>query len=236
MVRIDAVHTEYPVNVTSIPHLPQNLGSNYVVFVPDPELKEGGMRIDFDGHWEDYVYNVSAVGYNPSLLEPFDTTFLLNLSTQTGTAKIYNWNTYAEVIMIPAVIKRNPNISLIYEYHASYDSTLQGESPLPQEDKILQNYPNPFVVETESDRTYFPFILSSPSRVRIDILTLSGERIKTIVAKHDPKWPIGEYLANNLAMPWDGKNEKGEYVASGIYLYRFKTDRTTAIKKMAVIR
>jgi hypothetical protein len=236
MVRVDAIHTTYPVNVTSIPHHPENLGSNYVVFIPDPELKKGGIRIDFDGHSEDYVYNVSAVGYNPSVLEPFDTTFLLNPYTQTGAAKIYNWSTYTEVIMIPAVIKRNPNISWTYEYHAFYDSTLEGESPLPQEDKILQNYPNPFVIETESDRTYFPFTLSLPSRVRIDILTLSGERIKTIIPKHDPKLAIGEYLEKNLAMPWDGKTEKGEYVASGIYLYLFKSDRTAVVKKMAVIR
>jgi hypothetical protein len=235
-VRIDAVHTTYPVDVTSIPHHPENLGSNYVVFVPDPGLKEGGIKIDFDGHSEDYVYNVSAVGYSPSVLEPFDTTFLLNPYTQTGTAEIYNWSTYTEVIMIPAVIKRNPNISWTYEYHAFYDSTLEGESPLPQEDKILQNYPNPFVIETESDRTYFPFTLSLPSRVRIDILTLSGERIKTIIPKHDPRLAIGEYLEKNLAMPWDGKTENGEYVASGIYLYRFRTDRNTVIKKMAVIR
>lgn len=229
-------HKTYPVSVPSPPLLPGNLGSNYVVFVPDPELKEGGIKIDFDGHSGDYVYNVSAVGYNPSLLDPFETTFLLNPYTQTGTAEIYNWNTYIEIIMIPIVVKRNPNISWTYEYHAIYDSTLHGESHLPQEDKVLQNYPNPFVIETESDLVYFPFVLASPSRVRIDILTMAGERIKTIIPKHDPKLAIGEYLDKNLAMPWDGRNEEGEYVSSGIYLYMFRTDRTTVVKKLAVIR
>jgi len=234
MVRVDAVHTVYPVNVTSIPHLPQNLGSNYVVFVPDPELKEGGIKIDFVGRSGEY--KISAVGYNPSYLEPFDTTFLLNPVTQTGTGKVYNWNSYTEVLMIPAVITRSPNNSFIYEYSADYDSSLHGEGRLPEKDRVLQNFPNPFVIKSESDLTYFPFVLTSPSRVRIDILTLSGERIKTITPKYDPKFAIGEYLDKNLAMPWDGKNEKGEYVASGIYLYRFRTDRTTVIKKMAVIR
>lgn len=228
-VHLDTVHMAVP------PH-PSNLGSNYVVFEPDPELKEGGLKINFDGHSGDIVYNVSAVGYSSILLAPFQTSFLLNPYTQMGTAEIYNWNTYTEIIMIPAVIKRNPNISWIYEYDAFYDSTLHGESPLPQEDKILQNFPNPFVIESEFDRTYFPFVLSSPSRVRIDILTMSGERIKTIIPKYDPRLAIGEYVDKNLAMPWDGRNEEGEYVSSGIYLYRFRTDRATVIKKLAVIR
>jgi hypothetical protein len=236
MVRVDAVHTGYPVNVTSIPHLPQNLGSNYVVFVPDPELKEGGIKIDFVGHSGEY--EISAVGYNPSYLEPFDTTFRLGPVTPptTGTGKVPNWNSYTEVLMIPAVITRSPNYSFIYEYSADYDSSLHGEGRLPEKDRVLQNFPNPFVIKSESDLTYFPFVLTSPSRVRIDILTLSGERIKTIIPKHDPKLASGEYLEKTLAIPWDGRNEGGEYISSGIYLYRFRTDRTTVIKKMAVIR
>jgi hypothetical protein len=240
MVRVDAVHTAYPVSVTSIPYHPQNLGSNYVVFVPDPGLKEGGIKMDFVGRSGEY--EVSAVGYNPGHLEPFDTPFLINPGYQTGTGKVCDWNLYTEVIMIPAVITRTPNYSFIYEYSADYDSSYSAKYDsscsgfLPEKDEILQNFPNPFVIEKESDRAYFPFVLSLPSRVRIDILTLSGERIKTISPKNDPKLEIGEYLANNLAMVWDGKNEKGEYVASGIYLYRFRTDRTTVIKKMAVIR
>jgi hypothetical protein len=234
MVKVDTVHTTYPVNVTLIPHHPENLASNYVVFVPDTSLREGGIKIDFVGRSGDY--EVSAVGYNPGYLEPFDTTFLINPLTQTGTGEVYNWNDYTEVIMIPAVITRSPNISFIYEYSADYDSSLHGEGRLPEKDRVLQNFPNPLVIKSESDLTYFPFVLTSPSRVRIDILTLSGERIKTIIPKHDPQLASGEYLEKTLAMPWDGKNEKDEYVASGIYLYRFRTDRTTVIKKMAVIR
>jgi hypothetical protein len=138
--------------------------------------------------------------------------------------------------MIPAVTERSPDFARIYDYDAEYDASLHGESPLPQADRILQNFPNPFMIETESDRTYFPFVLASPSRVRIDIFTLSGERIKTIAPKNDSRLPIGEYVGQNLAMPWDGRNEEGEYVTSGVYLYIFRTDRATEVKKIAVIR
>jgi hypothetical protein len=234
MVRVDAIHTTYPVNVTSIPYPPENLGSNYVVFVPDIALGEGGMKIDFIGHSGDY--KVSVLGYRPSPLPPFETTIFLDPFSMTGILDFYNWNVYNPIVMIPAVIIRSPNYSWTYEYQANYDSSLHGESPLPQEDKILQNYPNPFVIATESDSTFFPFVLSSPSRVRLDIFTLGGERLKTLVPKNDPEYPVGEYLDRIYAVPWDGKNENGEYVSSGIYLYRFRTDRATVIKKMAVIR
>lgn len=234
MVKVDAVHTTYPANVTSIPHSPENLGSNYVVFVPDVALGEGGMKVDFIGHSGDY--KVSVLGYRPYPLSPFETTIFLDPFSMTGILDFYNWNVYNPIVMIPAVITRSPNYSWTYEYQANYDSSLHGESPLPQEDKILQNYPNPFVIATESDRTFFPFVLSSPSRVRVDIFTLGGERLKTLVPKNDPEYPVGEYLDRIYAVPWDGKNENGEYVSSGIYLYRFRTDRATVIKKMAVIR
>jgi hypothetical protein len=237
MVKMDALHDEYPVELTPIAHPPENLGSNYVVFVPDMDLKDGGIRMVFAGSsGGDEEYKVSAVGHRSRPLAPFDTTFLINPVTQSGTGEVYDWNLYTQIVMIPAVVTRSPSDVYTYEYSADYDSSLHGGGRLPEKDEILQNFPNPFVIENESDRTYFPFVLSSPSRVRIDILTASGERIKSIVPKNDPLFAMGDYTDKNLAIPWDGKNEGEEYVASGIYLYRFRTDRATMIKKMAVIR
>ena len=181
-------------------------------------------------------YKVSAVGHRPRPLAPFDTTFLINPVTQSGTGEVYDWNLYTQIVMIPAVVTRSPNDVYTYEYSAEYDSSLRGGGRLPEKDEVLQNFPNPFVIGNESDQTYFPFVLSSPSRVRIDILSTSGERIRSIIPKNNPKFAIGKYTSTYLAIPWDGKNEGGEYVASGIYLYRFRTDRNTVMKKMAVIR
>jgi len=104
----------------------------------------------------------------------------------------------------------------------------------------LQNYPNPFVIETESDRTYFPFVISSPTRVRVDIFTLSGERVKTIIPKYNEILTKEKYVEESalryLEMFWNGKNESGEYLSSGIYLYIFRTNRTSVVKKLVVIR
>ena len=115
----------YPVDVTSPPHLIENLGSSYVVFVPIPHT-EGGVRIEFDGHSGEYSHVVSVLGYQPDPLPPLDTTILLNPFTMAGALNFPNWKFYNNgVVMIPAVIKRNPNIGWSWEYHAFYDSTLQ---------------------------------------------------------------------------------------------------------------
>jgi hypothetical protein len=233
-VKMDSLfhyHTTYPVYASSGPDNPHSLSSNYVVFVPDTELEPGGIRIEFIGHTGDY--SVSVVGYKSYPLTPFVTSLI-------GVAEIYNWHSYTEVVMIPAVVTRSPDEGWLYEYHALYDSSLHGDEVLPEEDEVLQNYPNPFVIETESDKTFFPFVLSLPSRVRVDVFTLSGERIRTIVPRYDIRLGREEYVDHlvlrELDMFWDGKNEDQEYVSSGVYLYRFRTDRTTVVKKMAVIR
>jgi len=232
-VEVDNVHQEDTLDWTQANRPPENLGINYVVFETDLNLT-GGLRVKFDGHG--IAYQVSAVGYSDAVLEPLDTTFLLNPVTMSGQAEVYNWNTYSEIVMIPAVTERSPDFVRIYDYQAEYDDSLYGEARLPQADQILQNYPNPFEITSELDRTYFPFVLHRPSRVRIDIFTLSGERIKTIIPRGDPELWVGEYLSEHLAMPWDGRNEEGEYVSSGVYLYRFRTDRNTEVMKIAVIR
>lgn len=233
-VEIDTVfhyNTDYPVHKSSGPDNPYNLGSNYVIFVPDPNLTQGGMRLEFISLTGEY--KVTALGYKSYPFPPYETTVI-------GLAEIYNWQYYSEVVMIPAVVTRSPDGVYQFEYIAEYDSSLHGDETLPEEDKILQNYPNPFVIVDESNRTFFPFILSSPSRVRVDIFSPSGERIKTIVPRYDTRLGRAEYLDESvlreLDMYWDGKNEEGEHVSAGVYVYSFRTERTTKIKKIAVIR
>jgi flagellar hook assembly protein FlgD len=45
-----------------------------------------------------------------------------------------------------------------------------------------------------------------------------------------------DYNSKHLLPKWDGKNEKGEYVTAGVYLYHVKTKNSSILKKMVVIR
>ena len=103
----------------------------------------------------------------------------------------------------------------------------------PHQDVIGQNFPNPFVI-SERDSTFFPFELSSNTTVDIWIFNLAGELIKKLSGEYEyGHWGVD---TRDKLLFWDGKNEGGEYVSSGIYLYRVETKNITAIKKMAVIR
>ena len=106
----------------------------------------------------------------------------------------------------------------------------------PHQDVIGQNFPNPFVIH-EHDSTFFPFVLSSISTtVDIWIFNIAGELVRKIPSRME--YEYGHHgVDEKKDLPfWDGKNDDGEYVSSGIYLYRVKTKNSDVIKKMAVIR
>ncbi len=73
-----------------------------------------------------------------------------------------------------------------------------------------QNYPNPF-----NPATLIRYRLSSVSNVRLIIFNILGQKVATLVNK---KQPAGRYSVN-----WNGINDAGEGVASGIYIYRLET-------------
>ncbi|MBD3180836.1 T9SS type A sorting domain-containing protein, partial [Candidatus Poribacteria bacterium] len=76
---------------------------------------------------------------------------------------------------------------------------------------LMQNYPNPFNPET-----WIPYQLSKPADVTIFIYNVDGRIVKRL--KLGYMMP-GYYIDRSRAAYWDGKNEAGEEVASGIYFY-----------------
>ncbi len=97
---------------------------------------------------------------------------------------------------------------------------------IPKKTVLLPNYPNPFNPET-----WIPYQLSEPSDVTIRIYSADGLLIKNISLGH--KQP-GLYQDRTRAGYWDGKNELGEPVASGIYFYEFTAGNYSATKRMLI--
>jgi len=229
-------HTTYPVYSPSGPNHPYGLGSNYIIF--KPEEKQGGVKLSFSPASEEYDYEISAVGYNKEVNEPVSHEFQINHQTGSAEADVYDWIFYNEIIMIPAAVSRDGDSYFPYTYSAVFDSSYHGEYPFPEKDWVGQNFPNPFVIKSSFDSTYFPFILSSVSEVKIDVFTVSGELIWDYPPpeKEGEEWTIGDYTERGRCPAWDGRNQKGKYVTSGIYIYQVRTKNSTVIKKMAVIR
>ena len=99
---------------------------------------------------------------------------------------------------------------------------------IPHRTRLLANYPNPFNPET-----WMPYELAEAAPVTLYIYDVSGKLVRHLQLGHKP---AGVYLDKSRAIYWDGRNDAGERVGSGIYFYRFQTDGFTAMRKMVVLK
>ncbi len=96
----------------------------------------------------------------------------------------------------------------------------------PKKTSLLPNYPNPFNPET-----WIPYQLAKPADVTITIYTVDGKLVRKLELGHQL---IGIYQHRSRAAHWDGKNEVGESVASGMYFYTLTAGKFTATRKMLI--
>jgi hypothetical protein len=97
------------------------------------------------------------------------------------------------------------------------------QTELPVRFTLQQNYPNPFNANTE-----ISFSIPKSGYVQIDIYDLGGRKLKTIHS--------GEMEAGSHSLLWDGRNERGDLVGSGIYFYRLKAESGVIVKKMTLLK
>ena len=97
---------------------------------------------------------------------------------------------------------------------------------IPEETALLHNYPNPFNPET-----WIPYQLAEPAEVTLTIYTVNGTLVRTLAVGHQP---AGIYQTRTRAAYWDGKNEVGEPVASGVYFYTLTAGDFSATRKMLI--
>ena len=96
----------------------------------------------------------------------------------------------------------------------------------PKNTALLPNYPNPFNPET-----WIPYQLATPADVHISIYAADGKLVQTLDLGHQP---AGIYHQRNRAAHWNGCNEFGEPVASGVYFYTLKAGEFSATRKMLI--
>ena len=98
----------------------------------------------------------------------------------------------------------------------------------PEETLLLPNYPNPFNPET-----WIPYQLAQPTDVTIAIYTVDGTIIRTLDLGHKPS---GLYQNKTRAAYWDGRNDVGETVASGVYFYTLTAGKFKSTRKMLILK
>jgi len=101
-------------------------------------------------------------------------------------------------------------------------------SVVPVQSALMPNYPNPFNPET-----WIPFQIAESAAVRITIYSPAGEVVRTLDLG---ALPAGTYTTRSKAAYWDGTNETGERVASGLYLYRIEAGSYSAMRRMVILK
>jgi len=96
-----------------------------------------------------------------------------------------------------------------------------GELPLTF--SLSQNYPNPF-----NPSTVIEFTVPRRSQVEVLVYNLLGQMVVNLV---DQPMSQGTYRTT-----WDGRDESGGHVASGVYFYRLKAEHFVQVKKMILLK
>jgi len=103
-------------------------------------------------------------------------------------------------------------------------TALEERDSAPHIFALGQNFPNPF-----NPDTWIPYQLAESSNVRIAICNVSGQLIRNLDLGYKD---AGYYQDKVSAAYWNGRNETGEKVASGIYFYSIKAGNFIATRKM----
>jgi len=101
-------------------------------------------------------------------------------------------------------------------------------TPVVEQTQLLANYPNPFNPET-----WIPYQLATNANVEIHIYNIHGVLVRRLELGHQL---AGTYTNRGRAAYWDGRNDVGERVASGIYFYQLQADNLSLLRKMLILK
>ena len=98
----------------------------------------------------------------------------------------------------------------------------------PDKTQLLPNYPNPFNPET-----WIPYHLANAGAVVITIYDARGSVVRRLDLGHQRE---GYYASRSRAAYWDGRNNMGERVASGVYFYQLEAGNISFLRKMVILK
>ncbi len=118
----------------------------------------------------------------------------------------------------PKTLTPSSSISVTVVVVSSKSKTL-----LPETFSLSQNYPNPF-----NPQTVIKYTLPEDCHVELILYNILGQKVKTLV---------NEYQSAGYRMiHWNGKDDKGNEIASGVLFYKIKTPKYSETKKMILLR
>ena len=205
-------------------------GANYIgIPLKDPRIKEVSDLLSLDGIRD----NVWIIGLDDNIHLRVRDGKLFNLSDNklnNTSYKIVGGQAFRLSCQREAVVtisgekwtNERPTSAAPSIVRANVESINRVETSL------LPNYPNPFNPET-----WIPFRLAEDADVTLTIYDVGGGVVRTLDIGHSK---AGIYESRNKAIYWDGKNDLGENVASGVYFYHLTAGGYSATRRMVILK
>ena len=181
--------------------------------------------------------SVSSHFLSPRLPEQRDYLFV----NHKGSLQIWDWATKTSLAIpdIPRYFAASRDGSIVITRdNVSYQTRIWNVRsllfPKPvllgevKRTTLLANFPNPLNPET-----WIPYQLSEAAHVRIRIYDAAGQLVRTLDLGEQP---AGDYLSRQHAAYWDGRNDVGEVVSSGVYFYTLEAGDYRRTQRLAIVR
>jgi hypothetical protein len=179
------------------------------------------------------LYNLSAVsagGWTVEVLGGPSTSYLNSGESVSATVRVYVPSDAQDLetddMTLTVTSQMDPSVSangtvtttvIITAADDPYDPIIPGVFSLEQ------NYPNPF-----NPVTRIEFTLDKAMKINLSVYNVIGQKVKTLASG---RLPIGNHV-----LEWDGTDESGGLVSSGIYFYRLTTDNYARTRKMMLMK
>ena len=136
-----------------------------------------------------------------------------------------NYDDQADVLAIrSAIIQALGDLAAARATGQGFETALSAEPSLPLQFSLQANAPNPFNANT---RLRFSLGVGGP--ISLEVFDISGRLVRQLV---DQRWSApGVYEVS-----WDGRNDRGTAVVSGVYIYRLLVHDQAATRKMLLVR
>jgi hypothetical protein len=192
-----------------------------------------GANIDVMHDWGDDIYSYSdeTKWSNMTGGVNAESVFNANVSTYTGIGPV-DIAAGDSVSFGIAALAANSVYELEYvageirnfwDTHFPEELGNAGEAALPQAYALHQNYPNPF-----NPVTTIRFDVPEESHIRLDVYNVLGQRVQTLVN--------GNMQPGFHVIRWNGTNDTGTPLASGMYFYIIHSSKFTAVKKLVLMK
>lgn len=173
-----------------------------------------------------YTWRNDGSSFNPGKL---DYIFYSDASIDTGKHYILNTLTMNQDdlenynLNINDTKMASDHLPLVFDILVDDNVGIKKSDELPSSFYVYNNYPNPFNPTTQID-----YNLLEDKYVNVIIYNVKGKRVKTLVNKIQT---LGFH-----SLRWDARNDIGEKVSAGVYIYKIQTGKYTATKKMVLLK